>query len=173
MGSWWRHQMESFSALLAICAGNSPLPCEFPSQSPVTWTFDVYFDLRLNKRLSKQSWGCWFETLSSPLWRHSNEYVLKTMCRRQDPLWVYKCSSTQVFVYSPISFQLQRHEPWPLAITGSLTAYDALAHIMPHPVIVMETTSPTMFLDGLFWNKNSCVERRGGYELKIYISKLS
>ena len=70
--SWWRHQMETFSALLAICAGNSPVPGEFPSQRPVTWGFDVFFDLRLNKRLSKQSWGWWFETLSRPLWRHSN-----------------------------------------------------------------------------------------------------
>ena len=38
----------------------------------VTWSFDVFFDLRLNKRLSKQSWGWWFETLSCPLWRHCN-----------------------------------------------------------------------------------------------------
>ena len=35
-------------------------------------SFDVFFDLRLNKRLSKQSSGWWFETLSSPLWRHYN-----------------------------------------------------------------------------------------------------
>ena len=70
--SWWRHQMETFSALLAICAGNSSVPGEFPSQRPVTRSFDVFFDLRLNKRLSKQSWGWWFETLWSPLWRHSN-----------------------------------------------------------------------------------------------------
>ena len=49
--------METFSALLAICAGNSPVPGEFPAQRPVTRSFDVYFDLRLNKRLSKQSWG--------------------------------------------------------------------------------------------------------------------
>ena len=70
--TWWRHQMETFSALLTICAGNSPVPGEVPSQRPVTRTFDVYFELRLNKRLSKQSWGWWFETLSSPLWRHSN-----------------------------------------------------------------------------------------------------
>ena len=69
--SWWRHQMETFSALLAICAGNSPVPGEFPSQRPVTRSF-VFFDLRLNKRLSKQSW-CWlFETLSRSLWRHCN-----------------------------------------------------------------------------------------------------
>ena len=51
--TWWRHQMETFSALLAICAGNSPVPGESPSQRPVTRSFDVYFDLRLNKRLSK------------------------------------------------------------------------------------------------------------------------
>ena len=70
--SWWRHQMESFSALLAICAGNSPVPGEFPAQRPVTRSFEVFFDLRLNKRLSKQSWGWWFQTLSRPLWRHCN-----------------------------------------------------------------------------------------------------
>ena len=71
--AWWRHQMETFSALLAICAGNSPVPGEFPAQRPVTRSFDVFFDLRLNKRLSKQSWGWWFETLSRPLWRHCND----------------------------------------------------------------------------------------------------
>ena len=65
--------METFSALLAICVGNSPVPCEFLAQRPVTRRFDVFFDLRLNKRLSKQSWGWWFETLSRPLWRHRNE----------------------------------------------------------------------------------------------------
>ena len=69
---WWRHQMETFSALLAICAGNSPVPGEFPAQRPVTRSFDVFFDLRLNKRLSEQSWGWWFETLSRTLWRHCN-----------------------------------------------------------------------------------------------------
>ena len=53
--TWWRHQMETFSALLAICAGNSPVPGEFPTQRPVTRSFDVYFDLRPDKRLSKQS----------------------------------------------------------------------------------------------------------------------
>ena len=71
---WWRHKMDTFSALLAICAGNSPVPGEFPTQRPVTWSFHVFFDLCLNKRLSKQSWGWWFETPSRPLWRHRNEY---------------------------------------------------------------------------------------------------
>ena len=48
-------------------------PGEFPAQRPVTRSFEVFFDLRLNKRLSKQSWGWWFETLPRPLWRHSDE----------------------------------------------------------------------------------------------------
>ena len=71
---WWRHQMETFSALLTICAGNSPVPGEFPPQRPVTQSFDVLFDLRPNKRLSKQWWGWWFETPSCPLWRQCNGF---------------------------------------------------------------------------------------------------
>ena len=77
--SWWRHQMETFSALLALCAGNSPVPGEFLAQRPVTRSFDVFFDLHPNKRLSKQWWGWWFETLLSPLWRHWNVLTLCTV----------------------------------------------------------------------------------------------
>ena len=46
--TWWRHQMETFPALLALCAGNSPVADESPSQSPVTRSFDIFFGLRLN-----------------------------------------------------------------------------------------------------------------------------
>ena len=70
--SWWRHQMETFSALLSICTGNSQVSGEFLAQRPVTRSFDVFLDLRLNKRLNIQLSGWWFETLSRPLWRHSN-----------------------------------------------------------------------------------------------------
>ena len=52
-------------------------PGEFPTQRPVTRSFDVFFDLCLNKRLSKQPWGWWFETLSWSLWRHCNERGLE------------------------------------------------------------------------------------------------
>ena len=62
VSTWWRHQMETFSTLLAICAGNSPVTGEFHTQRPVTWSFDFFY-LRLNRRLNKQSWGWWFETL--------------------------------------------------------------------------------------------------------------
>ena len=71
--TWWRHQMETFSALLAFCAENSPVPGEFFAQRPVTRSFDVFFDLHLNKQLSKQCRGWWFETTSDSLWRQCNE----------------------------------------------------------------------------------------------------
>ena len=88
----WRHQMETFSALLAICAGNSPVTGEFPTQRPVTRSFDVYFDLCPNERLSKQSWGWWFETLSRSLWRHRNDTVWL--------VYVYRfCEFLDVFVW--------------------------------------------------------------------------
>ena len=48
-------------------------PGESTAQRPVTRNFDVFFDLRLNKLLSKQSWSWWFETPSRPLWRHRYE----------------------------------------------------------------------------------------------------
>ena len=81
--------METFSALLAFCAGNSPVTREFPAQRPVTRSFDVFFDQRLNKRLSKQSWRWWFGTPSRPLWRHCNDMGCKrcygtTTPRRED-----------------------------------------------------------------------------------------
>ena len=51
--TWWRHQTETFSALLVLCAGNSPVISEIPSQRPVRRSFDVLFDQFLNKWLSK------------------------------------------------------------------------------------------------------------------------
>ena len=67
--SWWCHQMETFYALLALWEGNPSVTGGFPSQRPVTRSFDVSFDVHLNKRLSKQSRCWWFETP----WRHCND----------------------------------------------------------------------------------------------------
>ena len=74
--TWWRHQVKIFFAILAICAGNSPIAGEFPTQRPLTRRFDVFFDLHPNKWLSKQSWGCCrcFVTPSRPLRRHCNDF---------------------------------------------------------------------------------------------------
>ena len=75
--SRWRHQREAFSVLLALCERNPPVTGGFPSKRPATWSFDVFFDLRLNKRLSKQSRRRWFEMASRSLWRHCNDTPLK------------------------------------------------------------------------------------------------
>ena len=70
--SWWRSQMETFSALLAFCAMNSRQWCGAL----------MFFDLRLNKPFGKQSWGWWFETPSCSLWRHCNG-----LCHLRDWWW--------------------------------------------------------------------------------------
>ena len=64
--------METYSALLALCAGNSPVTGEFSAQRPATQSFDVFFDLRLNKQLSKQSWV-------GNLRRHRGHYDVNVM----------------------------------------------------------------------------------------------
>ena len=71
-------------------------PGEFPAQRPVTRSFDVFFDLRPNKRLSKQPWGWWFETPSWSLWRQCNVLKLATtkrfsvgVVRHTTNKWVY------------------------------------------------------------------------------------
>ena len=69
-------------------------PLNSPQERPVTWSFDVFFDLRLNKRLSKQWWGWWFETPSRPLWRHCNasQYFRQLTFSRISRLWL-RCSN--------------------------------------------------------------------------------
>ena len=77
--------------------GNSPVPGEFPAQRPVTRSFDVFFDLRLNKRLSKQSWGWWFETPSRPLWRYCN---VRFICKNY--LQEYRITGALPFMKYPL-----------------------------------------------------------------------
>ena len=71
--AWWRHQMEKNRHYWPFVWGDSSITKEFPVQRPVTRSFGVFFDLRLNKWLSKRSWGWWFEMPSRSLWRHYNE----------------------------------------------------------------------------------------------------
>ena len=62
--TWWHQQMETFSALLAFCAVNSPVTGKFASQLSVTRSFDAIYDLRLKKRLNNKSRRRWYETPS-------------------------------------------------------------------------------------------------------------
>ena len=76
--TWWHHQMETFSTLLAFCAGISPVNSPHKGQ----WRGALMFSL---KRLSKQWWGWWFEMPSHSLWCHCND-TLKFQCNALD--WV-------------------------------------------------------------------------------------
>ena len=76
--------MEAFSTLLSLCAGNSPATGNSPHRGQWRGTLMFFFDLRRNKRLSKQPWGWWFKTPSWSLWRQCNEQnvllTLTSMC---------------------------------------------------------------------------------------------
>ena len=85
-----------------------PLCGEFTghrSQRPVTRNFDVFFDLHLNKRLSKQSQGWWFEMPSCPLWRHSNMICISDTC-----LYVYFRLSSML---TSLRWHIEMLTKWP------------------------------------------------------------
>ena len=58
--------------------GEFTITSDFPAQRPVTQSFDIFFDLRLNKWLNKQWWGCWFEMPWHLFWHHCHD--LAAMC---------------------------------------------------------------------------------------------
>ena len=108
---WWRHEMETFSALLALCEGNPTVTGGFPSQRPVTLSFDIFFDLSLNKQLMKYSRRRWFETCS--LWRHCNGK--QWICRSKGmlPLLYHQRQKVQwSFIYKEVPLQVSGIPLW-------------------------------------------------------------
>ena len=93
--SWWHHQMETFSALLAFCEGNPLVTRGFPSQRQ--WRGAFMFSLIcLNKRLSKQSRRLWVRTPLHSLWRNCNVQLTTDSN--------YKCVSISYFIHNGICF---------------------------------------------------------------------
>ena len=88
---------------------------EFPAQRPVRRSFNIFFDLRLNEQLSKQSWGWWLETPSRSLWRHCNDmkYTSQNVCMELFcPLYIFKIiwSKDYWFKWKPsISMKFCQH----------------------------------------------------------------
>ena len=91
--SWWHHQMETLQRYLHFVRGNHRSPVISPHKGALTRSFDVFFNLRQNKRLSKRGWG--FDTPSRPLWRHCYGwyYVVAVIAgysiRRAVCIWCY------------------------------------------------------------------------------------
>ena len=74
---WWRHEMDTFSALLTICAGKFTGDRWIAPSKPIdAYLWCIFLICALNKRLSKQSRGWWFETPSRSLWHHCKEMLI-------------------------------------------------------------------------------------------------
>ena len=136
--------METFSTLLSICTGNSPVPGELPSQRPMMLGFDVFIDLLLNKQLNKQSYGWWFETPSYSLWRHCNvlytQHISTNIAIITTQLYVWvQLKWTKVYLYSSHSLSILARSPVffrncstrkLVRVSGALrTQYDTLSAI--------------------------------------------
>ena len=129
--TWWRYQMEILSASLTICAGNSPVTGEFPAQRPVTRSFDVFFNLRLNKRLRKHSRGWWFETQSQPLWRHCNDMASWVQDKLELVRYVFKTITT-------LAFSIRK--PWKHLVPYIITRHQGANHVSAMYVNEIEQT---------------------------------
>ena len=135
--------MEPFFVLLALCAGNSLVPGDFPAQRPVTRSF--FFDLRLNKRLRKQSWGWWFETPSRSLWRHINvEIIPRCFKVPLIPFAITECSCPLNIVDRQFFDRqfFQWSDPVQVVYAGRLQLYlDGGPHVAIQPSLTYPFTS--------------------------------
>ena len=170
--------METFSALLALCAGNSPVIGEFPTQRPVTRSFGVFFDLRLHIWLSRPSWGWWFEKPSCSLWRHCNAIILikQYIAGWYPDYWITRGQSrltptrmfvlTQTFVERLVGFE--NYFPWMFGISVIFTCCLkrcqqhttpcvgdlSLTPVNSPPLNKIAATSQTIFSNTFSWMKS-------------------
>ena len=103
--------METFSALLALCAENSPVPVTFPHRGQWRGALMFFFDLRLNKRLNKQPWGWRFEMPSWSLWRRCNGTCGLLPCMSSQTLHCYSISRFCTFTVNG-NFGEAIHKIW-------------------------------------------------------------
>ena len=152
--------MEPFSALLAFCAGNSPVTGEFPSQRPVTRSFDVFFDVRLNKRLSKQSWCWWFETPSRSLCRHRNALYNRTIWYTLfcyfSVLCVRVCASARVCVYAIYTWCRKSMWKWILFLVWAITQCSYLLCVIFMLLGFCSGLLTITFVEPIFFYPNDC-----------------
>ena len=158
--------METFSVLLALCAGNSPITAEFPSQRPVKWSFDVFFDLSLKKkRLSKQSCGWWFEIPSCSLWHHCNEWGISGM--------VLPCLICAKYCFVAI-FWVPNGLLWSVWIYCSVFPYITEVPISKHSMLRVNTCdchcAKPLHKPGIsYWNSNPCQRTALNLDLKVLV----
>ena len=136
--AWWRHQMEAFSTLLALSDGNPLVTGEFPSQRPVMQSFDVFYDLRLNKRLSKQSWGWWFEMPLHSLRHHCNNPFYPSTCSSL----CAKEFSVMLFLFQLNKIVCMKHVPCCTCMPPSCQKNNLIRDLMPKKLRLIKAWHP-------------------------------
>ena len=124
----------TLSALLALYEGNSPVAGEFPSQRPVTRSFDVFFDLRFNKRLSKPSRRRWFVTPSSSLWHHCYVQIVHMYYISHDD----RVSICEIYLFQAL--KLTALMKWYCANLAVLVMVFIMAAMAANPTIIILLT---------------------------------
>ena len=116
--------METFSALLAICAGNSPVNSPHKGQRRGALIFFLIC------ALSKQWWGWWFETPSCPLWRLCNGNSSSTSYK---VLYPAVLNPVKTILFVPIC----KLKVWPnlLFLSSKLTNIDRCVHVYPPEIL--------------------------------------
>ena len=135
------------------CAGNSPVTGEFPAQRPMMQSFDVFFDLRLNKQLSKQTWGWWFEMLLSPLWCHSNARLFHKKCELFE--WKYFDS----LINSQNKNRTQPFKGWYIDYSNISLKFNKLLTLFSTISPIIQLTHPK------YWNDTHCIVKPEIYYL--------
>ena len=144
--SWWHHQMKTFSALLAICVGNSPVTSDFLAQRPVTRSFDVFLIcVGINSCINNREAGDLRR--HHPLWRHCNVAAL-TKTFQNDSIFIWVNEGKIRVLFYEIWVHFTRYESylrvWPLLV---LCYCCALYRILSHRVTI------TM---NIAWTGNRC-----------------
>ena len=177
--SIWVGKLHQYDKHLACSSPQSPHIAMYPCQPHWGWNmtssngnifrvidhlwiprtnFDVFFDLRLNKRLSKQSWGWWFEKPSRPLWRNCNDMIVSC----------WACSSADYTVTSLIikavllGVQIQLVQYWLNSLCLVLCIFDVEYHeCMPLPYrnTIIQTTLADHFTTWLYYTQSRFGER--------------
>ena len=140
--------METFSASLALCAGNSPVTGE----RPVTQSFDVFFDLRLNKWLSKRSLGWWFKMSSCSLWCHCNDKYIHHWTRWPlvQHILFYYLNQFRFIVNCAF-----RNKLWKISTSDDVPYHFVMWTGMDHLTLKSMITQKTYFLWGQFHQPHS------------------
>ena len=115
--SWWQHQMETFSTLLALCEKNSPVTGEFPSQRPVTRSFGVFlryaeitplYMIRIH-RLLVTHWVLWppnYKNETADLWYWICKHWLKALMYKET--WWHTCQYRTIIMKNRV-WKVDRH----------------------------------------------------------------